>query len=337
MKQPTLRARRSFSSAANVACAPLALVALALAALSQGCASTAPEAHAPLSAEEGFDASVEVLADAIVRAAEQRVDTNALRVYVDELREARDVREGKVRIYTGGEELATVGRELQRELIVALTSRLNLIDVDLARRTSGLPEDAPVDEIARAVGATHALVGTFSPRRDELEILVRLVDADNLVIVAAVSGVLSIEDLSDLGRLALAPPDVRPIRIIDVPRREPVVALELPVREDPVRADPVNKTESVSEVSVEEPGVDRASVSGSPDDAPVLSEVPAEVEQGPGQRKALKRESAGELPKVPIDAPPGPAQLRLRATGRSLLQPRRKAPVESTRAVRDAG
>jgi len=340
MKPSSQAARRARRSGA---------LGIVLPALLSACASTGAEPRRSAEMPDGR-AAVESLADALVRAAERRVDTNAMRVFVDELREARDVRVGAVRIRTGRDELVTVGRELQRELIVALTSRLNLIDVDLARRTAGLAEDAPIEDVARAVGATHALVGTFSPRRDELEVLVRLVDAESLVIVAAVSGVLSVDDLSDLGRLALAPEDPAPIPIVEIPPRPRVALAEpapvpstslspTPSRGGALSADPqpaVPAADVAPKTSVDvlagasrDPIEDELERGG---DSPLVSPTWPAMTRAVSPPSHTTGSATSAPPALPEVVQLGPAQLRLRALGRSLTDQK-----NDTETVRPGG
>ena len=309
------------------------------------CASTQTSVEMPDEAPRAH-VVVETLADELVRDAERRVDTNTMRVYVDELREARDTDDDLARMRMDHGELASVGRELQRELVVALTSRLNLIDVELARRTAGLEEETPVDDVARAVGATHALVGTFSPRRDELEVLIRLVDAKSLVIVAAASGVLAVDDLSDLGRLALAPAEPMldaPLTVVEIPRsasRRESPSAGAPAVRSAFREETLAEADPESNLSrTQEPTRQPAhnAPAESPADRVASGALPSETVEPAGspavtrQASPVLSEGAGrgpqrierEPPNIPVPATPveGPALRRLRAIGRSLERP----------------
>lgn len=174
----------------------VALLCVAVAGCKSGRSS---ERDAGLRAEE----SVQRIAARLIDAAEQRTDLSSMRVVIDGVREAQPRFTHPIPSLARAQELETISAELEHELVMALSDRLHILDT--RGQAASAPSSGPVDvgALAEHWGATHALVGEFVCKEDDLVVSVRLVEADSLLIVAAARGVVPVAGLSDWTRLAL--------------------------------------------------------------------------------------------------------------------------------------
>jgi len=176
---------------------------IAIGAMSSGCLSTSVERGTEPTVNLEIDASIERLADTLVRAAEVRIDVSAMRLCVHEFQGSTAEQVYGHWVKQQGLELSSVGAALEHEFMVALSSRLHLLDSSLAGPGAPRLHADPLEAVADHVGATHALVGSFMRRDDQLAVSVRIVDARSLLIVAAARGVVPFAPLAELGPLAM--------------------------------------------------------------------------------------------------------------------------------------
>jgi len=139
---------------------------------------------------------VDSIADKLVQNARERADLRQVRVWVTPIRETR-LRTTTTRTSpsssTGPREPAedVVGLRLEHELVIALATRLNVIESehdDVLASGNATPAAVPSAESILARGATHLVVGDYVRERDLLQVNLRLVDADSRLIVAAARG-----------------------------------------------------------------------------------------------------------------------------------------------------
>jgi len=84
-----------------------------------------------------------------------------------------------------------VGLRLEHELVIALATRMNVIESehdDALSNGNSVPASAPNAESIMARGATHLVVGDYVRERDVLQVNLRLVDAESRLIIAAARG-----------------------------------------------------------------------------------------------------------------------------------------------------
>lgn len=160
---------------------------LAAAMVAVGC-STTPE---PMHDQQ----SVTQIAEQLVEVAEVRADLRHIRAYVQmkELSPAHNSRP-----------TAALATELEHQLLLALHSRINVVDTQLSR-----PEPETGDDPLRAAQfyrATHVVIGDYARDGDDLMVCLRLVDVESKVIVAASEGYIPMLSLSDDARAASRTP-----------------------------------------------------------------------------------------------------------------------------------
>jgi len=146
-------------------------------------------------ASESLSASVAEIAGELVHAVEVRTDVSRMRVLVHEVLEGREEAPYALRTQTTTAQSAQLARELEHELVLALSSRLNLLAVDQAERGAQAAPQESMQSRAERFGATHALVGEFVREGDDLLVTVRLIDTENLLIVGVARGLVPLESL----------------------------------------------------------------------------------------------------------------------------------------------
>ena len=184
-------------------------LAVALAAVLAACASSRTKAPQPL--------DVAGLAERLVEAARQRVELNRVRVVVQEIRPLRFAPPGERAAANPPEGEDAVGVALEHGFVIALASRLNVVESEeIAPAVRHTPANT-LGDVAATYGATHLLIGDYQRRRDGFLVSVRLVDAESHLIVAAVAGTVAVPEIAlseDSRRLAAAAPDPAAPRIV---------------------------------------------------------------------------------------------------------------------------
>jgi hypothetical protein len=183
----------------------LRLVLAGAALFTFGCASPGSEI-AP--ARTPLGDAVDAVAEELARTARQRIDLSSMRIH---LREVTEIEADTVPPMPSWprviDDLDYLAEEIHGELLLALSSRFNLIDTDFdPEPLVGSSTDQPAGRpslLAAHFGATHIVLGTIAPHGDEIRLKVRLVDVGNRVIVAVARGTVPVELLSDRSRVAL--------------------------------------------------------------------------------------------------------------------------------------
>jgi len=200
---------RSRPSLSQTSLARALAVALAAAPLFAACASSRTKAPQPL--------DVAGLAERLVEAARQRVELNRVRVVVQEIRPLRFAPPGERAAANPPEGEDAVGVALEHGFVIALASRLNVVESEeVAPAVRHTPANT-LGDVAATYGATHLLIGDYQRRRDGFLVSVRLVDAESHLIVAAVAGTVAVPEIAlseDSRRLAAAAPDPAAPRIV---------------------------------------------------------------------------------------------------------------------------
>ena len=142
--------------------------------------------------------AVDRITDRLVESAELRTDVRSLRVCVHWIREVNP--QAGVRVSEIGSRHGRgkgVEQELQHRFIDSLSNRLNVIEFELAEQEDPEVMTSGMEALIEAYGVTHILVGDFVRRGKELDVSVRLVEADTLLIVASANGPIPIAALGD--------------------------------------------------------------------------------------------------------------------------------------------
>ena len=305
----------------------LRLTLLGIGLFACGCASTGSAGD---EARPTLGRTVDVVAEELARAARQRIDLSSMRVCLRKVTEIEAEIMPPMPVRSELDDLGYLAEEISGELVLALSSRFNLIDTDLfdapvappagkAGERNGLP--------AEHFGATHLVVGTLAAHGDEVLLNIRLVDAGNWVIIATARGVVPVQLLSDRSRVALG--DLPPARNQQEPRAVP----PSPAEKDRFAEHPREVT--VPDVGVaaleEEPSsivpIDSALTESAPEPAPDLEVVaaakpPRKPVSDRGELDLLLHSTATYTTPVNRHDPkkllrPGPAEARFTALGRS--------------------
>ncbi len=164
--------------------APAGVLALALtAALFSACAATGSVEQA------GND--VQQIAEALVESARQRVELSQMRVAVVEI---QGIRPGPISLRAAvypvhhGDQVSEV---LEHEFVIALASRLNVVESELSGPSASQVQVSTLSDVASSYGATHLLVGDYQRCDGLLIVSVRLIDAGSKIIVAAARGTVA--------------------------------------------------------------------------------------------------------------------------------------------------
>jgi TolB-like protein len=175
-------------------------------------------ACADLEPREDLSTDVDRIAERLVQSARERADLRQLRVWVAEIRETRPK---TTRASATGDDL--IGLQLEHELVIALATRLNVVESELLEPTQDTPAKNVLGESAAARGATHVLVGDYVRQRDVLQITVRLIDANSRLIVAAARGEVKLSQVGTMGfdrwtrsAATLEPPSEPPARVVQL-------------------------------------------------------------------------------------------------------------------------
>ncbi len=159
-------------------------LALALAAtLASACAATGSVEQA------GNDVSL--IAEELVESARQRVELSQLRVAVVEI---QGIRPGPVSLRAAAYPIQhedQISEVLEHEFVIALASRLNVVESELVGPSTAQVPESTLNEVASSYGATHLLVGDYQRSDGLLVVSVRLIDADSKIIVAAARGTVT--------------------------------------------------------------------------------------------------------------------------------------------------
>jgi hypothetical protein len=276
------------------------LAASALAA----CATVEPERHA-----EGDD--VEQLAARLVLAAQERTDLRPVRVWVADVRPAESAQAPQpVRTAAHADPPDTpgppdrIGERLGHELVLALATRLNVVETELAAADLAAQEGTTLQERAAARGATHLVLSDYLRRRDVLLTTVRLVDAESRLIVAAVRGEVRLGPGGLEGVDATAPKPGTRERVA-----VPVVAASAPASAPSTAEDAATLARRASVPATAAPAPARAAPAASP--APLAPpRAESDVRRWPMedfetwyQRRIAEREAS---PAVPTPSTPPP-------------------------------
>lgn len=150
-------------------------------------------ACAGIEPRDELESGVERLAERLVLSARERADLRQTRVWVAEIHETRPATT-PASMRDGADDV--VALRLQRELMIALATRLNVFAPE---GTAAGPRAAPAGR-----GATHVLEGDYVRQRDTLQITLQLIDAESRLIVAAARGAVGLAEvgLTDLNRWA---------------------------------------------------------------------------------------------------------------------------------------
>lgn len=171
-----------------------ALIGIAVAASS--CNSTPQQADSYSALQE----AVTEIANRLIEAAELRIDMRTVRVCVHEI--GADPMESRAMAASSltvpGDDW--VGRELQKEIVVAIANRLNVVDTELGRMNAPDLRKTTLHDAAKHFGASHFLVGDYVSRGDEVILSLRLVDSESNLIVAAARGVVRVPGFDNRGR-----------------------------------------------------------------------------------------------------------------------------------------
>ncbi len=292
-----------------------------------GCATTRGERGA----RAAHGASIEALAEELAHEAGLRADLSAMRVEVSEVA-ARELPATEAWRRVGrGPAFEDLAEELRRELVLALSGRMHVLDLDY--------------EPDGAARASHVALAEFEGDPEGLRLEVRLVDLHSKLIVAAARDLIPLAQLPSRARAALAP---GPFPV------SPDVARAVQPAPAPASPPPALDSESVRSAELNEVpgGLPRADSTEGPSQAalvqstsaiPRLEDVPIEAptradplepwrsvrSAGSGSRsRAVAQEQAAPAPPA---APGGPAALRMRRLGREL------APEPETKPKPDGG
>jgi hypothetical protein len=146
--------------------------------------------------EEPGGGNVDQLAERLVLTAKERADLRQIRVWVAEIRETRS----QPTVPTAnGMPADLIGVRLEHELVIALATRLNVVESELLEPGLVTTARAALGESAAQRGATHVLVGDYVRQRDAIQITLRLVDADSRLIVAAARGSVKLSEIGLMG------------------------------------------------------------------------------------------------------------------------------------------
>ena len=138
--------------------------------------------------------AIENIADRMIDAAERRIDVRNLRVSVQWIHNLGPTHTSGMWDTSHGSQEG-IGRRLQHEFVIALSRRLNVIEIELlTEEVEGLMAGG-VSSLVTNYGITHVLVGDFVQEGNDLNVQVRLVDAESYQIVAAASGTISVRSL----------------------------------------------------------------------------------------------------------------------------------------------
>ena len=144
--------------------------------------------------------AVDRITDSLVETAELRTDIRTLRVcvhWIHELNPPAGSRTMDIVMGHGGG--AAMELQLHQLFIDSLSNRLHVIEFELAEGENPEVMSSGMKALVETFGVTHLVVGDFVRRRHELDVSIRLVDADTLLIVASASGVVPIAALNDDG------------------------------------------------------------------------------------------------------------------------------------------
>lgn len=169
---------------------------IGIAVTASSCNSTPQQADS----YSGMQEAVTEITNRLIEAAELRVDMRSVRVCVHEIgadpMEARAMAASSLTV--PGDDW--VGRELQKEIVVAIANRLNVVDTELGRMDAPDLRKTKLHDAADHFGASHFLVGDYVSRGDEVILSVRLVDSESNLIVAAARGVVRVPGFDDRRR-----------------------------------------------------------------------------------------------------------------------------------------
>jgi len=140
--------------------------------------------------------TVAQIANRLVEVAEARADLRHIRAYVHEMNELSAA--------DGRHATSAIATEIEHQLLLALHSRINVIDTQLSELGAASHAD-PLNS-ARSYHATHVLIGDYARDGDDLMVCLRLVDVESKVIVAASEGHIPMLALSDDARAASRTP-----------------------------------------------------------------------------------------------------------------------------------
>lgn len=163
--------------------------------LAAGMLCTGAVACAGLEPDEELGSDVDRLAERLVQTARERADLRQIRVWVAEIHETRP-ETTRASMQETPDDL--IGLRLEHELVIALATRLNVVEAELVEPPPASPR-AALGESAAARGATHVLVGDYVRQRDALQITLRLVDAESRLIVAAARGEVKLAEIGLMG------------------------------------------------------------------------------------------------------------------------------------------
>ena len=153
-------------------------------------------ACAGLEPSDELGGDVDRLAERLVQTARERADLRQIRVWVAEIHETRP-ETTRASMRDAPDDM--IGMRLEHELVIALATRLNVVESEIVEPALATPARATLGESAAARGATHVLVGDYVRQRDALQITVRLVDAESRLIVAAARGAVKLAEVGLLG------------------------------------------------------------------------------------------------------------------------------------------
>ena len=182
-------------------------------------------ACAELEPRDEVAGDIDRLAERLVQTARERADLRQIRVWVAEIQQTRPQ---TTRATATPDDM--IGLQLEHELVIALATRLNVVESEFVEPSLAPPARGALSEGATARGATHVLVGDYVRQRDVIQITLRLIDAESRLIVAAARGEVKLAEVGLMGfdrwarngGEALAPPGVvqgtavaQPSRIIE--------------------------------------------------------------------------------------------------------------------------
>ena len=163
------------------------------------CAATVYEPPPP-----EFEESIAAIADRLVETAKLRTDLRGIRAQIYEMHPASTDASAAAQPVADERRAQRIGRALEAELVLQLASRIYVVDDQTGGR--GLGE-------AERFGATHVLRGDFVLGDDELMLIVRLVDVDTRLIVAATRGSVPLRDLDRAVETPMAVAAAPPIAV----------------------------------------------------------------------------------------------------------------------------
>jgi len=166
------------------------LAALLLAFLATtGCATTGTRVGSP---------AIEAITKRLIEGAELRTDIRSVTAcvhYIHSLKPKAGT--SAMRGVSGHGGNSPIGAELQQKFVVALSNHLNVVEFELIEASNPDLVMGNLKGLGASFGVTHVLVGEFVRREEELDVSVRLVDSESLLIVASASGFVPLRDLSD--------------------------------------------------------------------------------------------------------------------------------------------